>query len=285
VGKELAMKTLLAACLFSVIIAGAGAADAVLVNGSTAQLDMRATITCQDGLVLTFVSGHGMNGADAYVYTDVGGVVEEDSQYLGTWQDDTSSWYASASTSHGAADGSVTVNTPGFDYSIHGDAMVEGLALGDYGLAQGDAYGWPDWLRNDHAGTARITIEYTFTLDTRDTCDDATAWVYMNAFFADHPGTNYLTAQGDWILDGGSNPDTTTVDYSLSIGAGGCVTVCDSVSWDIAIPSTDEPYNWWSLWAYGEVGVELAPVPEPATMSLVGLALTGMLLARRRRRL
>ncbi len=265
------------------MLALTGAAEAVMVNGATAELDMQATITCQNGLVLTFVPGHGMNGADAYVYTDVGGVVEEDSEYLGTWQDDTSSWYASASTSHGVAHGSVTVNTPGFDYSIHGDAMVEGLALGDYGFAQGDGYGWPDWLSCTSPGTARITIEYTFTLDTRDTCDDATAWVYMNAFFADHPGTNYLTPQGDWILDGGSNPDTTTVDYSLSIGAGSCVTVCDSVSWDIVIPNTAEPNNWWSLWAYGEVGVEVAPVPEPATLGLVGLGV-GLLLLRRRTR-
>jgi hypothetical protein len=267
-------------CLMLALI---GAAEAVMVNGATAELDMRATITCQDGLVLTFVPGHGMNGADAYVYTDVGGVVEEDWEYLGTWQDDTSSWYASAATSHGAAHGSVTVNTPGFDYSIHGDAMVEGLALGDYGYAQGDAYGWPDWLSCTSPGTARITIEYTFTLDTRDTCDDATAWVYMNAFFADHPGTNYLTPQGDWILDGGSNPDTTTVDYSLSISAGDYVTVCDSVSWDIVIPNTDEPNNWWSLWAYGEVGVEVAPVPEPATLGLVGLGLAALGLRLRKR--
>jgi len=277
-GKILAICAM--GCLMLALI---GAAEAVMVNGATAELDMQATITCQDGLVLTFVPGHGMNGADAYVYTDIGGVVEEDSEYLGTWPDDTSSWYAEASTSHGMAHGSVTVNTAGFDYSIHGDAMVEGLALGDYGYAQGDGYAWPDWLRNDHAGTARITIEYTYTLDTQDTCDDGTAWVYMNAFFADHPGTNHLTAQGDWALGYGSNPDTTVVIYDRSIDAGGFVTVTDSVSWDIVIPNTDEPNNWWSLWAYGEVGVEVAPVPEPATLSLVGFGLAALLLRRRRK--
>ena len=278
------MRYVTAVAALGLLLAVTATAEALTVNGASAELDMQTTLTLSDGLVLTFVPGHGMNGADAYVYTDVGGVVEEDYEYLGTWPDDTSSWSASASTSHGAAHGSVTVNTVGFDYSIHADAMVEGLDLGDYGLAMGDAYAWPDWLRTDHEGTATFTIDYTYTLDTRDTCEEAEAYVYMNAFFADHPGTNYLTAQGDWTLGYGSNPDTTIVEYSDLIEAGDYLTVSDSVSWDVEIPNLTEPNTWWSTWSYGEAGVEVEPVPEPVTMAglMLGIGAIAGYIRRRR---
>jgi hypothetical protein len=270
-------------CACSLILLATSTAEGAAVNGATSQLDMHTTLTLSDGAVLTFVPGHGMNGADAYVYTYVDGVEEEDEQNLGTWPDDTSSWSASASTSHGVAHGSVTVNTAGFDYSIHGDALVEGLGVGDLGVAIGDGYAWPDWLRCDHAGKATLTIEYSYTLDTQDTCDDAVATVYMNAFFADHPGTNYLTTQDGWTVGYGSNPDTTIVEYSDSIPAGTVLTVNGSVSWDITIPSTSEPYNWWSAWSYGEARVDVAPVPEPAAMLLIGVGSTLLVPLRRRR--
>jgi hypothetical protein len=273
------MKHFMRVCsVVAVVLATASVASAVLVNGATADLEMQASIGFQNGLVLTFVPGHGMNGADAYVYTSVNGVVEEASQYKGVWPNDTSSWFATASTSHGSASGSVSVLTPGFNYLINAGAMVQALGIGDYGYAQGDAYAWPDWLRVDHAGTAQITISYTFTLDTTATCDDALASVYMNAFFADHARVNHLTAQGDWTIGHGSNPNTTVVEYNRSIVAGQYLTVTDSVSWSIPI-SGIEPENWWSLWAYGEANVEVEPVPEPATMAL--LALGGLLLRRR----
>ena len=267
------------------ILAAAVPAQALIVNGAKADLDMRTTLTMSDGLVLTFVPGHGMNGAYAYVYTDVGGVVKTAQQSLGTWPNDTSSWSASASTPNGAAHGSVTVNTAGFDYSIHADGMVQGLGLGDYGLAMGDAYAWPDWLRTDHAGTATFTIDYTYTLDTRDTCDYGEAYVYMNAFFADHPGTNYLTAQDGWTLGYGSNPNTTLVEYGDSIGAGDYVTVTHAVSWDVVIPNMYEPNTWWSTWSYGEAGVEVEPVPEPVTMAGFMLGIGSVLTYVRKRRM
>lgn len=265
----------------AILLAVSGTAHAASVNGATAELQLESTLTMKDGLVLTFCSGHGMNGADAYVYTDPGG---ESEQNLGTWPDDTSSWSASASTSHGAANGSVTVNTVGFDYSIHADAMVKELGLGDYGIALGDAYAWPDWLRTDHAGTATFTLQYAYTLDTRDTVGDAEAYVYMNAFFADHPGTNHLTAEGDWTLGYGSNPDTTIVEYSRSIGPGEYLTVTDSVSWDVVIPNTAEPNNWWSTWSYGEAGVELDIIPEPFSVATLFMAIGGLGMYYRRKR-
>jgi hypothetical protein len=273
------------AAMVALLLAMATGAQAVSANGATADLDMRTRLTCSNGLVLTFVPGHGMNGAYAYVYTDVGGVEEEQEQNLGTWQDDTSSWSASASTTHGAAHGSVTVNTAGFDYSIHADGMVQGLDIGDYGMTLSDAYAWPDWLRADHAGTATFTIEYEYTLDTTDTVDNAEAYVYMNAFFADHAGTNYLTGKEGWVLGYGSNPNTTIVAYGDSIEAGQYVTVSDSVSWDVVIPNMSEPNTWWSTWSYGEAGVEVEPVvPEPATMGLLALGMGAAAVLRSRRR-
>jgi len=272
------MKKLISLEVIVLILATATAQGDLTPNSASADLDLQATITLSNGAVLTFVPNHGMNGAYGYVYTDVGGVVEKDEKNLGTWPNDTSSWYASASTSNGAANGSVTVNTAGFDYFIHGDAMVQGLGIGDYGLGMGDAYAWPDWLRTDVAGTATITLDYTYTLDTRNTVGDAKAYVYMNAFFADHPGTNYLTATGDWTLGYGSNPNTTIVEYSRSIQAGDYVTLTGSVSWDIPIPNKNEPYNWWSLWAYGEAGVEVAPVPVPGAvlLGMLGFCVAGL---------
>jgi hypothetical protein len=255
-------------------------AQAVITNGATADLEMQASITFQNGLQLTFVPNHGMNGADAYVYTSVGGVVAEDSQYLGTWPDDTSSWFASANTSNGSASGSVTVTTPGFNYLINASAMVEALSIGDYGYAQGDGYAWPDWLRVDNLGTAVITISYMYTLDTTDTIDNGTASVYMNAFFADHVRTNQLTAQKDWTVGYGSNPNTTIVEYSRSIQAGNYLTVTDSVSWNIPISGV-EPQTWYSLWAYGEANVEVEPIPEPATICLLGLGALSLLRRKR----
>ena len=68
----------------------------------------------------------------------------------------------------------------------------------------------------------------------------------------------------------------------MSIDAGQYLTVSDTISWDIVIPDCAEPNNWWSVWGWGEVGVEVAPIPEPATMGL--LAVGGLLLLRRRRR-
>ena len=105
----------------------------------------------------------------------------------------------------------------------------------------------------------------------------------MNAFFADHPGTNYLTAKDSWTLSGGSG--TTVVEFTDTVEAGALQTVTDSVSWDIVIPSTSEPYNWWSLWVHGEAGVDVAPIPEPGTMMLLGLGLAGLAAAGRRRSL
>ena len=257
--KKLAMIMAVAGLVLGVCFA----AQAATVNGATAEVDMRTTLTLSNECVLTFCPGHGMNGADAYVYTDVGGVVQENEQNLGTWPDDTSDWPASASTSNGMANGSVTVNTVGFDYSLHGDATVQALGIGDLGVALGDAYAWPDWLRTDHAGRATFTIDYSYTLDTRDTCDDAVAKVYMNAFLADHPGTNYLTAEPGWTVGYGSNPNTTIVEYADSIPAGTSLTVSDSVSWDVVIPNTGEPYNWWSTWSYAEARVDVEPKPIP----------------------
>lgn len=252
--------------------------EAVNVNGATSDLDMNVTITLSNGCQMTFVPGHGANGAYAYVYTDVGGAIEEDAPGETGWGD-SNSYAQSASTSYGLANGSVTVNTAGFDYSIHADGMVQDLGIGDYGNTLSYAYAWPDWLQVNQAGTVTITIDYTYTLDTRDTCDDATAFVYMNAFFANHPGVNYLTAQDEWILDGGSNPSTTTVDHSRSIQDGDYLTVSDSVSWEFDI-SGAEPENWFSLWAYGEAGVDVMPVPEPATLLLLAI---GSLAVMRRR--
>lgn len=268
----------------AVLLAASGTGWSATVNGAEAQLDMRATLTLSNGLQMTFVPGHGMNGADAYVYTDVGGLVEEDSQFLGTWPDDTSPWSASASTSHGQAHGSVTVNTPGFDYSIHADALVEGLNVGDLGVALSDGYAWPDWLHTLAPGTATLTVEYSYTLDARDTCDNAEAYVYMNLFLADHRGTNYLTATGNWTIGYGSNPNTTIVEYYDAVAAGGYVTVSDSVSWAVDIPSTAEPYSWWSTWNYGEAGVAVEPIPEPVTMLGVMLGVGGLAGYVRRRR-
>jgi len=270
--------------MVALMVMVSGVAHALSVNGASSTLTMDATISFDDDLVLTFVSGHGMNGADAYVYTDVGGSVEEDEEKLGTWPDDTSSFSASAATSDGAANGSVAVNTAGFDYSIAADALVQGLDIGDEGVALGDGYAWPDWLRTDHAGTATITIGYSYTLDATDTTNDATSWVYMNAFFADHPGTNYLTAQGDWTIGYGDNEDTTVAIYTDEVAAGESTSVTGSVSWDIDIPSTGEPYNWWSLWAYGEAGVDVTPIPEPMSMVMLGALGAGMLAARKARR-
>jgi len=267
------MRHLLAVCVVAgLIAAGAASVQAVAVNGATADLDMRTTLTFSNGLQMTFWPNHGWNGAEGYVYTRVGGVVQQDYHTSGNWPQ--SGVSASAFTANGAANGSTTVNNvnnPGFDYSMHADAMVQGLGLGDYGLALGDAYAWPDWLQCIQAGTATFAIDYTYTLDTTDTVGCAEAYVYMNAFFADHARTNYLTAQGDWTLGYGSNPNTTIVEYYRQIGAGQYLTVTDRVSWNVVIPNTGEPYSWWSTWSYGEAGVELAPVPEPLTM--LGLAL------------
>ena len=147
----------------------------------------------------------------------------------------------------------------------------------------GDAYAWPDWLRVDSAGTATINLEYSYTLDTRDTCDNAEAYVFMNAFFADHPGTNKLTAQeGEgWTIGPPNENGTTNVEYSDSIQAGTSKTVTDSVSWEISI-SGAEPQNWFSLWAYGEAGVEVAPVPIPASALLLASGLLGLIGIRRK---
>ena len=264
-----------------VVLAASGRAEAVTPNGATAELEMHATLTLLDGLQLTFCPGHGMNGADAYVYTDVGGSVEEDYQYLGTWGDDTSSWSASASTSNGAASGSVQVVAPGFDYLIEAYAMVQGIDLGEHGLALGDGYGWPDWLRCDNPGTARLTIDYTYTLDTRDTVDNALAKAFMNTFFADHVQVNQLWDQPGWLTGPPNSNGTTNQEHSCIIDAGEYVTVTDSVSWDVPIPTCSEPNSYWSMWVYGEAKVEVAPVPEPATLGLLAAGVAA-LAARRR---
>jgi len=270
-------------CVIALCLLFGGSARATAVNGATADLDMDITLTLSDGLQMTFVQGYGANGSYSYVYTDLSGTIEEDEDEDG-WND-WQSYSSSASTSNGETNSSVTVNTGGFDYTIAADTMVEGLAsAGDYGLGLGYAYAWPDWLRTDHAGTATLTIDYTYTLDTTDT-GYGSAYVFMNAFFADHPGTNYLTAQDDWALSYGSNEDTTVVVYGDSIGPGDYLTVTDSVSWDVVIPNTDEPYNWWSIWSYGEVGVEVM-VPEPISLIFFGTGLVGVFgfVARKRMR-
>ena len=267
---------LIGICALGLMLLLSGSARATAVNGATADLDMDITLTLSDGLQMTFVQGHGANGSYSYVYTDVSGSVQEDEDGENGWND-WQSYSASASTANGATNSSVTINNsnPGFDYTIAADTMVEGLAsAGDYGLGLGYAYAWPDWLRTDHAGTATLTIDYTYTLDTTDT-GYGSAYVFMNAFFADHPGTNYLTAQDDWSLGYGSNPDTTIVLYGDSIGPGDLLTVTDSVSWDVVIPNTDEPYNWWSIWSYGEVGVEVM-VPEPISLIFFGTGVVGV---------
>jgi len=266
-----------------IVLAAAVPAQALSVNGASAELDMRVTLTRSDGLVMTFVPGHGWNGSYAYVYTDVGGAVSEDEMEHGAWPNQPST--ASASTLNGAANGSVAVTTAGFDYSLHADAMVEGLAIGDHGLAMGNAYAWPDYLRTDAPGTATLTINYAYTLDARDTCDNAEASVFMNAFFADHARDNYLTAQDDWTVGPPNGNGTTNVQHTVSIDAGEYLMVSDSVSWDVVIPSTGEPYSWWSIWAYGEAQVEVDPIPEPITMAGMLMAVGGLAGYIRRRRM
>jgi len=275
-------------CALSLVLLLSGTAWATTVNGATATLEMRSTLTLSGGLTMTFVPGHGANGAYGYVYTDVSGAVQEDIDGENGWSD-WLSYSASASSSNGSADGSVTARTAGFDYTIAADTTVEGLGLGDYGLGLGYAYAWPDWLRTDgtQAGeTATLTVAYTYTLDTRDTVGDAEAYVYMCEFFADHASVNHLTAQGDWTIGYGSNPNTTIAEYGKSIGPGEYLSVTDSVSWVVSIEDLQEPNTWWSTWNYGEVGVELAPVPEPISMIFFGTGVVGVFgyVARKRMR-
>jgi len=256
-----------------------GVSQAVLVNGATANLEMRTTLTLSNGAQMTFFQGHGANGAYGYTYTDVGGLVEEDEDGENGWND-WMSYSASTNTSHGQSGGSVFVNTAGFDYSISADAMVQGLAVGDYGKGLGYAYAWPDWLQCTAAGTATVQIDYIYTVDATDSIADAEAHIFMNAFFADHQRTNYLWAQGNWVLGPPNANGTTTVDYMVQVAAGQVATLSDSVSWSINIPNTSEPYSWWSMWSYGEAEVEVAPVPEPATICLLGLGVFGLLCRR-----
>jgi len=258
----------------------ANTAQALTDNGASASLDMRTTITLSNGAAMTFIQGHGANGAYGYTYTDVGGLIEEDKDGENGWND-WMSYSASTSTSNGQSSGSVTVNTGGFDYSISADTMVQGLAIGDYGKSLGYAYAWPDWLRCDAAGTATITIDYTYTVDATDSIADAEAHIFMNAFFADHARTNYLWAQDDWVLGPANKNGTTTVDYLVQVLSGQVATLSDSVSWAINIPNTGEPYSWWSLWSYGEAEVEVEPIPEPTTICLLSLGMFGMLCRRK----
>lgn len=268
---------LMGICVLSLALLLSGSAWATTVNGATATLEMDITLTFSDGLSMTFYQGHGMNAAYAYVYADVGGSAQEDEDGENGWND-WQSYSASASTANGASNGSVTINNsnPGFDYTIAADTIVEGLDLGDYGLGLGYAYAWPDWLKTDSAGTATLTVAYSYTLDTRDTVGDAVAYVYMNEFFADHAFVNHLTAQGDWTIGYGSNPTTTIAEYGKSIGPGDYLSVTDSVSWVVSIDDLNEPNTWWSTWNYGEVGVELAPIPEPVSAIFFGTGLVGV---------
>ncbi|MBN1457715.1 MAG: PEP-CTERM sorting domain-containing protein [Sedimentisphaerales bacterium] len=263
---------------FLVCIFLAGSAQAVLlVNEVSAGLDMRATITLSDGAQMTFVQGHGANAAYAYACSDVDGVLEQDEDGENGWND-WMSYSAAASTTYTQSSSSATVNTAGFDYSIEADTMAAGYDVGDYVKGLSYAYAWPDWLRCDVAGTATITIDYTYTVDASLSPADAEAHIFMNAFFADHVRTNYLTAQGDWTL---KENGTSVVEYLVSVSAGEISTLTDSVSWDIVIPNTGEPYSWWSMWAYGEAELEASPVPEPGTICL--LSVGGMLLRRKRK--
>ena len=253
------------------------AADEVI----EASLTMTSQLTTSDGLVLTYISGHGWNAAYAYTYTDVNGSVQwdEDGENTGA-----ASQSASASTANGSTDSSVTVNTAGFNYSLMADASAQGLGVGDYAFGMGYANAWPDYLRTDHAGTATLTLSYDYTLDTRNTGDDGEAYVYMDAFLADHAGTNYLTAQGDWTVGYGDNLNTRIVEFTKSIGPNQYLTGSGSVSWDVTIPSTAEPNNWWSTWSEGKAGFEGTIVPEPSLSVLALAAVVTGAAARRKKK-
>ena len=143
-----------------------------------------------------------------------GGVVDWDEDDQSSWAGGGTPFSASALTSNGATNSSLAVGTPGFDYTIHSDTIAEGLGIGDYALTLGDAFAWQDWLACTTAGTARITIDYSYTLDTRDTCDDASAYVFMNAFFANHIRVNHLTAKDDWTIGPPNQNGTTNVQHT-----------------------------------------------------------------------
>ncbi len=175
-----------------------------------------------------------------------------------------------ASDAYGSASSNIQVDSGPPMMTIHSDADLASGAGPHWAMSY--SMGGANWLTSGATQTVDVYVDYTLGLAL---VEPGVAYANLYVAFWGPNGDLLLDGDDEWVVTNSGGADFLMKTVTLN-GAGN---VTDNSVPDWQVPVTDGAY--YSFWGMTEAYVEL-PVPEPATMALVGFGLLGLLLRKRR---
>jgi len=198
-----------------------------------------------------------------------------------------------ASDSQGQASSAIVVSAGPPTIDIASSAWVHDVWPGpsgevDYHWAFGYSQGGANWLTSGATQTVDVTVEYDIMLDPAE-YGAAETEVFANIYVAFWDGQNQptgpndllLTEDAEWVRENSGGPNTS--DYlvkTVVLDTVGGVTkhFAGSKTWHVDVTAG----SYYSFWSQADASAWTVAVPEPATITLLGLGALALLWRKRR---